>query len=437
MLRFAARHGTGAAVAPAMRAAVLALLVALVAVPVTGADAPPVLYCPRTSAPPAIDGKLDDPAWAGAPVRYLLRQGALPPLHPCEVRVLWDAEALYVAFDTADQDVRSTLTERDTPVYEDGDAFEVFLLLPGQKPLKVEVETNPTGAFLDILYTETGAFEEKKRWTWEGAQWKSSVRGTLNDEVRDAGWSSEMCLPWKGLAGPGIASSTPEGLAGLKVLFMAVDRIRADERRLSRELSTWPALSQMKTTLYEEYALLRLVERPADGPVEGYRRLIDGQCRRGDSLSVDYRGYSTPWDSDSAMADAKLVWESELLPKAMGATVSLAFVGQAYSEAAPDAPQRTEFELLVNGRLCARFTPYQAASGRWENGGARLDFKHRSGRYWPSGLYTVTAPASWVKAGEPARLEVRLAGKGPRTRFTVKAWTDAALYERLHYGLEK
>lgn len=433
MLRSVARHCTGATLAPAMRAAAAAWLVALAAVPAMGADAPPVLYCPRTSAPPAIDGRLDDPAWLGAPVRYLLRQGSLPPLHPCEVRVLWDAEALYVAFDAADQDVRSTFTERDALVYEDGDAFELFLLLPGQKPLKVELETNPNGALLDILYTETGTFEEKKRWSWEGARWKSSVRGTLNDEVLDAGWSAEMRLPWKGLAGPGVASATPEGLAGLKVLFMAVDRIRADERRLSRELTTWPGLSQIKTTLHEEYALLRLVERPTDGPLEGYRRLIDGQCHRGDSLFVDYRGYSTPWASDPAT----LVWESEPFPKALGGTVSLAFVGQAQSETAPDDPQRTEFELFVNGRLCARFTPYQAASGRWENGGARLDFRHRSGRYWPSGLYTVTVPASWVKAGEPARLEVRVTGKGPRTRFTVKAWTDAALYERLHYGSEK
>lgn len=437
MLRVAARGSTGWAFTPIMRAAVLAFLVALAAVPVKGADAPPVLYCPRVSSPPVIDGKLDDPVWAGAPVRYLLRQGALPPLHPCEVRMLWDAEALYVAFDSADQDVRSTFTERDAMVFEDGDAFELFLVLPGQKPLKVELETNPNGAFLDILYTETGTFEEKKQWSWAGAQWKSSVRGTLNDELRDAGWSAEMRLPWKGLAGPGVASPTPEGLAGLKVLLMAVDRIRADERRLSRELTTWPALSQMRTNLYDEYALLRLVERPADGPVEGYRRLIDGQCRRGDSLFMDYRGYSTPWEFDSAMADSKLVWESEPLPKALGDTVSLAFVGQTQSDAAPDDPQRTDFELLVNDRLCARFTPYQAATRRWENGEARLDFMHRTGKYWPSGLYTATVPSSWVKAGEPARLEVRLAGKGPRTRFAVKAWTDAALYERLHYGSEK
>jgi hypothetical protein len=403
------------------------------------ADAPakaPVFYCPRADTAPVIDGKLDDPAWAAAPVRYPLRPGDLPPLHPCEVRMLWDAEALYVAFDALDQDVRSALTARDALLYEDGDVFEFFLLLPGDKTRKIELEVNPNNAFLDILHAEGLNFEAKRKWNWEGAQWKIETRGTLNDDARDAGWSAELRLPWKGLADLGVAAA-PEGLAGAKVLFLTVDRIRADAHRLSREQCLWPCLSQMKLTLHDEYAPLRLVEPPAGGAVEGFQRLVDGHCRRQDSLFVDYRGFSPQWEFDTEMPDAVLIWESRPLPRTLPERVAISFVGQAQSDAPPDAPERAGFELLVNGRRCALFTPYTSQDRLWEGGESQLAFKHRAGKFWPSGLYTATVPAAWVKAGEPARLEVRRAAKGPRTRFMLKAWTDAVLYEQLHYGVPK
>lgn len=54
------------------------------------------------SSPPVIDGRLDDPAWRNAPVvsgfvQFDPKEGA-PATHDSEVRVLYDDQAIYVAF---------------------------------------------------------------------------------------------------------------------------------------------------------------------------------------------------------------------------------------------------------------------------------------------------------------------------------------------------
>src|SRR5206468_1993200 len=62
---------------------------------------PPVLGAVRlTGAPPAMDGRLDDAAWAEAPAAtgFVQRQpnAGAPGTVPTEVRVLYTAGALYV-----------------------------------------------------------------------------------------------------------------------------------------------------------------------------------------------------------------------------------------------------------------------------------------------------------------------------------------------------
>lgn len=129
--------------------------------------APPLLLCPCCEAPPVIDGVLDDAAWQSAPVRYPVRVAGQSPLYPSAVRLTWDAEALYVAFDCADADVRTSSAQRDALLYELGDCAELFILLPGSPTRKIELEVNPANGFLDILHEPGRTFEEQKSWNWE------------------------------------------------------------------------------------------------------------------------------------------------------------------------------------------------------------------------------------------------------------------------------
>jgi len=430
--------------APTLPAAVVALASSLLlsscaSAPRTGAPGPtvsqaakpaPTLYCPRTDRPPVIDGRLEEVAWRLAPVRYTMRVGKLAPLNPCAARLLWDAQALYVAYDCVDQDILSTLTKRDSHIWEEGDCVEMFLLLPGENAPKVELELNPKRAFLDILHRRDKSAKERFGWTWRGARWAVSVRGTLNDAKADRGWSAELKLPWSGLRGLGV-SAPPEGAKGMKVLFMVVNRVRARGGWLGREQSLWPSLTKLRLDRHREYANLAFVgPRTPDMPLEGFMRVVRGHARRGDALFPDFRGLAIPWEYDTGLSDAALVWETQPVPMKTPDKIAFVFVGQALAQGGSKNPERHGFDIFINDRRLLRFAPYSQDSAVWTGGGARLEFHHRAGRHWPSGLYRLTVPSSYVKRGAPARLEARKSGTEPRTRFIVKAWTDAVLYER-------
>src|SRR5262245_58812666 len=70
----------------------------------------------RTESPPAIDGRLDDECWASAPVFSNFTQ-VLPveggaPSETTEVRVVFDADNLYIAVRCFDSDARGIIARQ-------------------------------------------------------------------------------------------------------------------------------------------------------------------------------------------------------------------------------------------------------------------------------------------------------------------------------------
>ena len=105
----------------------LAVLVA--AVPLLGQPATPRYEVKRAPSPIAIDGKLDDAAWAGASAPLTLQflwDSQTGAKQTTLARLLWDAQALYVGYDVEDADITAQYTERDDPTYRD-DAVEIFI----------------------------------------------------------------------------------------------------------------------------------------------------------------------------------------------------------------------------------------------------------------------------------------------------------------------
>ena len=92
------------------------LLIALsLAVPAVTAQSPVPRYeVKRTGARPAIDGRLDEAAWAAAPVAVLqfLWESQTGPKQMTRARLLWDGEALYVGFDADDTDITAQFLNR-------------------------------------------------------------------------------------------------------------------------------------------------------------------------------------------------------------------------------------------------------------------------------------------------------------------------------------
>lgn len=172
----------------------------------SAADPPPRGYvCYRAAAPPAIDGKLDDPAWVAAPWSDPFRdiEGDRKPDPPLRTRMkmLWDDHALYIAAELEEPHVWGTITRHDAVIFHDND-FEVFLDPDADNHNYGELELNARNTAWDLLlprpYKDGGP--AVNGWEIVGLQTGVHVDGTLNNPGdSDRGWTLEIAWPWAGL----------------------------------------------------------------------------------------------------------------------------------------------------------------------------------------------------------------------------------------------
>ena len=174
----------------------------------------PDLDVPRAVVAPVIDGSLSDTVWSGAALVPALhpawkaedRQLAIPPT---TVRVLWDADFLYVAFECEDRDITCSGTlGHDDLLYKE-DVCEVFLDGMGDGLQFVELQVNPEGVNLDLMYLFTRALQytpemrltpelcERDRWKFLEWEMKGlrTAGATIRRDGRTAGWCVEMAIP--------------------------------------------------------------------------------------------------------------------------------------------------------------------------------------------------------------------------------------------------
>jgi hypothetical protein len=180
------------------------LATATVVAQTTPAPAPPAqapiprYEIKRAATPIAIDGKLDDAAWATASPAVTLQflwESQTGAKQKTSARLLWDDQAFYVGFDAEDADINARFLQRDDPTYRD-DAVEIFINPdPKQEVVYYGFEMNARGVLYDYLnYNSRTLF---KRYDATGMKIAASLRGTLNDRTdTDNGWSLEAAIPW-------------------------------------------------------------------------------------------------------------------------------------------------------------------------------------------------------------------------------------------------
>jgi hypothetical protein len=184
----------GVTISVAMR---IPFLCVLLCAPLFSQPPVPRYEVKRASSPIAVDGKLDDKAWAAAPtIEFLFpwdsQTGAK---QKTTVRLLWDDDYLYVGYDCDDADIVALRTERDDPTYLD-DAVEFFVNpKPSQTTVYFGLEMNARGVLYDYLMVDSSyAF---KRFNMQGVLLATFLRGTLNVRGdQDKGWSLEVAIPW-------------------------------------------------------------------------------------------------------------------------------------------------------------------------------------------------------------------------------------------------
>jgi len=178
------------------RVAAVALTAALLTATAAHATPDPALAdrsitASRAGAPPVIDGLLDDACWSSCePTRdfYDAGRGAVPT-QPTEVRVCFDDERLYVAFECYEDRmdaVSAALTQRDAQgMFELDDCVGILLDTYHDQRTCYAFATNIAGTKLDMRVAESGAEQDI---AWD-AVWEASAR---RHEDR---WTAELAIP--------------------------------------------------------------------------------------------------------------------------------------------------------------------------------------------------------------------------------------------------
>ena len=172
-------------------------LAAICAILLQAAASPPVapaVTAVRLVRAPAVDGRLDDPDWALAtPVTAFLQidpdEGAAGS-ESTEVRVLYDADAIYVGarlFDSEPRRIVSRLARRDASTHSD--EFRLFLDSYHDHRTAFEFIVNPAGVKKDVLLGGDGEFSDD---SWDPV-WQAATA------IDSLGWTVEIRIPFSQL----------------------------------------------------------------------------------------------------------------------------------------------------------------------------------------------------------------------------------------------
>ena len=145
------------------------------------------------SGPIKIDGQLDEPSWAAAPVIPLPFEWQpgdnIPAPVKTECLVTYDARHLYVGFrcfDPEPRKIRAHLMDRDdtdTLILDDHVSFMVDSFNDERRAFQFRI--NPKGVQADANFSESEGYED---FSWD-AIWTAAAR------ITDWGWAVEVAIP--------------------------------------------------------------------------------------------------------------------------------------------------------------------------------------------------------------------------------------------------
>jgi uncharacterized protein DUF5916/cellulose/xylan binding protein with CBM9 domain len=200
--------------------------------------AAPAVTAVRAARAPVLDGRLDDPAWATATVVTDLLQSdpeeGRPVSEATEVRLVYDATALYVGARLLDRDpgaIARRLARRD--VVTPSDEFRVMLDSYHDRRTAFLFAVNPAGVQRDVVYGDDGGFDDD---SWDPV-WQVAV------SVDSLGWTAELRIPFSQLR----FSSQPEQVWGVRF-------VRWIQRK--NELAFFPFVPKTETGLASRFAPL-------------------------------------------------------------------------------------------------------------------------------------------------------------------------------------
>jgi len=160
--------------------------------------AQPQLRVRRATSAIQIDGQLTESAWNQATQTDAFvdtMSGGRAPVN-AKARVLWDDENLYVAFEVDDRFLKSQFSSLDDELWTE-DCVEIMIDPGGRGQNYFEMQVSPQGIVFDTRYDRRRVPAPKGHHTWNsGLQTSVNVRGTVNDDDQDQGYTAEIAIPW-------------------------------------------------------------------------------------------------------------------------------------------------------------------------------------------------------------------------------------------------
>jgi hypothetical protein len=182
-----------------------------------------------------VDGILSEPAWSQAPPITLMFPWDFQTgkKQKTTVKLLRDADTLYVGYEAEDTDITATYENRDDPTYKD-DCVEIFIKPSQETDSYFGMEMNARGVLYDYFYPFPKGLD--KNLNFEGVQLKTTLKGTLNQRSdQDSAWTLEVAVPFRNFT-PLSKQLAPQ--AGEK-WRVQVNRWDGTEDSAGRRLSMW------------------------------------------------------------------------------------------------------------------------------------------------------------------------------------------------------
>ncbi len=120
---------------------------------------------PKRRKPIIVDGRLDVTEWAGAATLgpFLPTDGRSTITRKTSVRMQWDEQALWLAFDVEDPDVFTLYAKHDEPLYE-SEATELFIDADGDRDVYVELQSAADDVHFDAAFAGGSRKNMDKEW---------------------------------------------------------------------------------------------------------------------------------------------------------------------------------------------------------------------------------------------------------------------------------
>ena len=208
-----------------------ALALTLPVIPGRGTEIPRVI-ARRATMPISIDGKLDEADWKDTEQtpQFVQTMTGNKGAFAASARVLYDATDLYVAYEVADQYLKCTFTKNDDHLWEQ-DAVELMVDPDGDGKNYFEIQVSPTDLVFDTRYDSRRLPRPFGDMAWSSnANAKVQLRGKVNDEAADEGYTVELAIPWSAFAAGPTPATPPAAGAVWRMNFFVMDALEKGQR---------------------------------------------------------------------------------------------------------------------------------------------------------------------------------------------------------------